>query len=235
MIRGIFFWIVITSFSLAFATLVIAISPLFVWYKKGQEFLHHLARWWGQSILLAIPGIRVKVLSQDNSYKTSGPVVFVSNHASNFDVLAVCFLNANFRWLSKDTLFKLPLVGWAMRIVGYVPVVRTNAMSRAKCMEDSKAHLLNGVSMFFFPEGTRSRTGQLGNFKLGAFRLAKEVGAPVVPIAIKGAREVCPSGSFVVNPGSITLTIGSPLDSREVTADQLAQKAHSAIQKLLKD
>ena len=234
MIRGIIFWIIFVVFSYTFSSLIILVSPFFVWYKSGQEFLHHCTRWWGQAIFRATPGVKVKVIKNFKGYNDLGPVVFVSNHTSNFDVFTVCFLDANFRWLSKDTLFKLPIIGWAMRIVGYVPVVRKSAMSRSKCLQNSKNHLISGVSMFFFPEGTRSRNGELGKFKLGAFRLAKEMSLPIVPVTIQGACEVCPSGSFKVNSGTILLTIGDPIFSNENTLEQLAEKAFLSIEKTLK-
>jgi 1-acyl-sn-glycerol-3-phosphate acyltransferase len=118
------------------------------------------------------------------------------------DIFTLCCTNVQFRWLAKDAVFKLPLIGPGMRWAGYVPVNRGNKSSHEAAMRASREWLQNDVSMLFFPEGTRSRTGELGAFKSGAFRLAEDAKKPILPIALSGTytmlRKIWPQPSKIV-------------------------------------
>ncbi|GMV14025.1 MAG: 1-acyl-sn-glycerol-3-phosphate acyltransferase [Polyangiaceae bacterium] len=126
-----------------------------------------------------------------------GPYVLVVNHQSFADLMAMCFLDHPTKYLGKQSVFKVPVFGWALRIAGEVPVVRGNRRSGAEALDRLGDWLDRGVSVALFPEGTRSDDGSIGRFKLGAFRLAIEHGRPVVPVVIAGARELLPKHSLV--------------------------------------
>lgn len=116
------------------------------------------------------------------------PYVVVANHESFVDILLISHLPIEMKWLSKETFFKFPLVGWMMHMAGDVRVVRGDRTSGAAAMKACHDRLSKRVSVMIFPEGTRSADGSLGQFKDGAFRLAIESGAPILPLVVHGTR-----------------------------------------------
>jgi len=129
-------------------------------------------------------------------FRTSGelptdkrrPYVVVANHESFVDMLLISHLPIEMKWLSKETFFKIPLVGWMMRMAGDVKVVRGDRTSGAAALRACHDRLQKKVSVMIFPEGTRTADGSLGPFKDGAFRLAIESGAPILPLVVHGTR-----------------------------------------------
>ena len=116
------------------------------------------------------------------------PYVVVANHESFVDILLISHLPIEMKWLSKETFFKYPLIGWMMRMAGDIRLVRGDRSSGAAAMKSCHDRLQKRVSVMIFPEGTRSANGDLGQFKDGAFRLAIESGAPILPLAVHGTR-----------------------------------------------
>ena len=121
------------------------------------------------------------------------PYVFVANHSSSADAFAIVRLPWEMKLIFKRSLLKIPLLGWQLRMAGDVPVVRGDKESARRAMEELRGWLERRVSVFFFPEGTRSPDGALGPFREGAFRLAIEAGVDVLPLAIAGSVRACPS------------------------------------------
>jgi 1-acyl-sn-glycerol-3-phosphate acyltransferase len=126
------------------------------------------------------------------------PVVLVANHLSLLDILVVYGLFRPFKWVARADLFRVPVVGWNMRMNDYVPLVRGDRESIRRMMDHCRRHLARGASVLIFPEGTRSRDGRLQPFKEGAFRLAAEAGVPLIPIAISGTAEALPKAGLVL-------------------------------------
>lgn len=138
-------------------------------------------------------------------FRTSGivpedprrPYVAVSNHESFADIFLISHLPWEMKWLSKEAIFKIPVMGWMMRMAGDVPVKRNVRSSRAEALDQCRDRLAKRVSVMIFPEGTRSRDDDLLPFKDGAFRLAIETGTPVLPLVVAGTRHAMAKGSFV--------------------------------------
>lgn len=126
-----------------------------------------------------------------------GPFVVVVNHQSLFDLMVTGFLRHPVKYLGKASAFRVPLLGWGMRIAGEVPVDRGDPESRSRAVAELRSWLQRGVSVCLFPEGTRSEDGSIAPFKLGAFRLALEAQVPVVPVVLSGARELLPKHSVL--------------------------------------
>jgi 1-acyl-sn-glycerol-3-phosphate acyltransferase len=124
--------------------------------------------------------------------------VLVANHQSLGDILLLFGLFKHFKWVSKREIFRVPFIGWNMRMNDYVALVRGDASSIERMMNDCRRHLRQGSSVMLFPEGTRSEDGEIKAFKHGAFSLAKELTLPVVPIVIEGTRNALPKHGLML-------------------------------------
>lgn len=162
-------------------------------------------------IILALTLVRVKVTGRDKVDKNTS-YVFVANHQSAYDIFTVygC-LGHNFRWLMKQSLRKIPLVGFACERSGQVFVDRSSPSAIRNTMTEAEQRLAGGMSIVVFPEGARTFTGKLGPFKRGAYMLATEFNLPVVPLTIDGAFHVLPRTTYWPHWGTIKLTIHSPI------------------------
>lgn len=172
---------------------------------------------WSRSVLwlLLVP---IKVTGREN-VDSQQSYVFVANHQSFLDVFAVYgWLPNNFKWLMKKELRKIPFVGTACAVAGHIFVDRSNPRAAMESLTYIKAQLHDGISTVIFPEGTRTKTGEMGRFKAGAFKIAMDMGLPVVPITLNGFYKSMPSGQFFVNPRSrVSLHIGKPIDISQFT------------------
>lgn len=163
------------------------------------------ARFWGR-LGLFMAGVRVTVTGQDRL--PEGPAIIMSNHQSNFDILALLgYFPRPLSWIAKEELFKIPVFGYSMRRGGYIPLDRSHGRKALKSIEAAAAQIRGGSSVIIFPEGTRTRDGKLLPFKRGGFVLATRAGVPVVPVTVVG--------SFLINPGgTLGLNLGLPVEIR---------------------
>lgn len=197
-IRTSYFWVAGVSVTFYYYILCITIHfaakiwPERIGHGKG---VHKIASMWGRTIIKMMPGWNVEISGWENLPRDDEAVVIVANHESMSDIWAMYYLGIQFRWLSKDTVFKIPMVGHAMTWSEYIPIVRGNKSSHIEAMRQSEDRIKKGIPMFFFPEGTRSPDGEVKEFKIGAFKLAKDTQVPVLPIAIHGAGELMRKGS----------------------------------------
>ncbi|MFZ1109837.1 MAG: lysophospholipid acyltransferase family protein [Rhodomicrobium sp.] len=143
--------------------------------------------------------------------RIEGRTVFVSNHESQADPFLISFLPWEMKWLGKASLFKIPFVGWNMALAGDIPIHRGAGRSARDAMERCKQWLERGVPVIFFPEGTRSPDGKLGPFKDGAFKLAIDSGAQIVPIAVCGTRKALPKHSWKFGFTRALVAVGAPI------------------------
>jgi 1-acyl-sn-glycerol-3-phosphate acyltransferase len=124
--------------------------------------------------------------------------VIVANHQSLVDIFVVFRLFRHFKWVSKIENFRLPCIGWNMWLNGYIPLKRGDRESVIAMLERCRTTLQGGSSIIMFPEGTRTRTGEMRPFKTGAFELALELGIPVLPLAIHGTFDALPKKGLVI-------------------------------------
>ena len=177
---------------------------------------HLLARLWANSLLwvsrVKITVIGTEKLDPERSY------IYMPNHQSNADIpLLLGRLPVQFRWLAKAELFKIPIFGRAMRGVGYISIDRSNRKSAFKSLARAARTIRDGTSVLIFPEGTRSRDGHLLPFKKGGFVLAVDSGVPIVPIIIRGTRDIIPKGHFMIRPAPVTMQILDPVETTNYT------------------
>ncbi|MBT3877966.1 1-acyl-sn-glycerol-3-phosphate acyltransferase [Candidatus Peregrinibacteria bacterium] len=170
------------------------------------------------------------------------PVIFVSNHQSLIDVkLSIAAIPRNFSFISKDILFKIPLLGKYMKTSGHIGIRRTDERNAYGTLSEVIKKLDGGKSIIFFPEGTRSENGELGKFKRGISMVILKSGRKVIPTAIMGSRGFLPKSSILSNPGhrDICFRFGKPIEfpkveneNRELSMDVVA-KVRSEVSKLL--
>jgi 1-acyl-sn-glycerol-3-phosphate acyltransferase len=194
---------------------VVLIEYLLTFWIKDKSYLHQVGVAWARSIVAMNRSWKISIHGSHNIPPPGTAAIYVSNHVSQTDILAIYSTGADFRWLSKDSVFRIPFLGWAMRAIGYVPVARGNKESHKQAMETSKQHLLSGTPMFFFPEGTRSPDGRIRKFKLGAFQLAYETRVPVIPIILIGTEQLLPKGSITPGDAAISISIQAPIQIDE--------------------
>lgn len=181
----------LTVFWFAVAIPWLLITP----FDRRRRFSHWYAYTWANHLeLMSLWRIQVEGgehMREDTAY------VLACNHQSSGDILTLFSLRKQFRWVAKRELFAVPFLGWMMAMAGYVGIKRGDPNSRKKMMAKCRRHLELGNSVAIFPEGTRSKSGDIQPFKIGAFVLACEADAPVLPVLMEGTREALPRASFV--------------------------------------
>jgi 1-acyl-sn-glycerol-3-phosphate acyltransferase len=176
-----------------------------------------LARIWARCILF-VSGVRVRAEGLEK-IDLSKPYVIAANHASYMDTpVILSFIKLQFRFLAKEELFKIPFLGSHLKAAGHVPVPREDPRAAIKTMSQAAENIREkAISMLIFPEGGRTRDGQLQPFKEGVAYIAIKAGVPIVPVGITGTRAVIPMGSGVVKPGRVTLRVGDPMPTEGLT------------------
>ncbi len=180
-------------------------------FDPHGKHVYGISRVWSWAILRAC-GISLRITGL-NHIDPKQRYVFVANHQSNIDipVLIQALLAFQLRWLAKKELLWVPLFGWAMWAAKHVIVNRSNRADALKSLKKATERVASGISLVFFPEGTRSPDGRLLPFKRGGFWLAVKTQTPVVPITINGSGALLPKGDWRIRRGEIEVTVGKPL------------------------
>jgi 1-acyl-sn-glycerol-3-phosphate acyltransferase len=197
----------------AFLAVLMPFGMLSYPFDRRQRLHDVLSVVWARGVL-AIAGVRIRARAVEHAAPGERYVV-VSNHQSLVDVLALLVVlqpRMPIRFAAKQSLFRLPVLGWGMRLYRHLPVDRTSVRSALGTLKAARASVKHGYSMVFFPEGTRSRTGEVGPFRPGAFRVASETGTRLLPVTIDGTMAVMPKGQFAASPGEVTVTVHPPMD-----------------------
>ncbi|MCP4603175.1 MAG: 1-acyl-sn-glycerol-3-phosphate acyltransferase [Proteobacteria bacterium] len=164
----------------------------------------------------------VKVIGRDNIDKKQSYVI-VSNHQSQFDIFVLYgWLGVDFKWVMKQELRKVPALGIACEKMGHIFIDRSNPGSAIASINAAKNKIVNGTSVIFFSEGTRSNDGRLGDFKKGAFKMAFNLGLPILPITINGTKDILPSNTMDLMPGKAKMIIHKPIEVDEYDEENIA-------------
>ncbi len=161
------------------------------------------------------------------------PYVAVSNHESYADIFLISHLPWEMKWISKDSMFRIPGFGWMMRMAGDIALRRGERTSAVAAMAKAREWLDRRVSVMIFPEGTRSRDGEMLPFKDGAFRLAVEAGVPILPVAVAGTRGAMAKGTFQFRRAVARVKVLDPIETTGMTLDDvtaLKARARAAIE-----
>ncbi|GAB4249211.1 lysophospholipid acyltransferase family protein [Deferrisoma sp.] len=194
---------------IALLTLVLGSAAVVAGYTdRRRRWCRHLAPLWCR-LLLRVAGVEVRVIHPERLPPAGA--VFVANHQSNLDILALGdVLPHNVLWLAKRELFRIPVFGRAMAALGYIPVDRGDSEKARASVDEAARRVREGEPVILFPEGTRSRDGRLLPFKLGFVHLAAASGAPVVPLVLRNTADLCPKGSWTVRPGTVEIEVLEP-------------------------
>lgn len=218
---------------IAIVTIPIALVEIFVSLvdRSGKSF-HVVGRFWSW-IILTLYGIRVSVEGMEH-LDPSKRYIYVSNHASMFDIPAVLTgIPDEIRIVMKKELTRIPFFGWAMAVGPYIVIDRFHAKDAVKGLDRAAERIRNGASVLLFAEGTRTLDGKLQPFKRGAFALASKSGVPIIPVAINNTFRILPKGSKVVRPAHITVVLGRPIPTGGIEGKQgemkLMEEVHQAI------
>jgi 1-acyl-sn-glycerol-3-phosphate acyltransferase len=230
-----FAWGALNALQLVFTLLVtVAGFPfaLLVALVAGPRPALRMASTYWAPLLLGGAGAKLIVEGAD-TIDWSRPQVLVANHASMIDICALFRATPiPLRFLLKQEMSSMPIVGWYAGAMGMVFIDRGNARAARKRLSRAVETLHAGATLCAFPEGTRSKDGIVGAFKGGAFQLAIEAGVPVVPVHIEGSGSVLPPSGFSVRPGTIRLRFGTPIETQGMQAQErvaLAQRARDAV------
>jgi 1-acyl-sn-glycerol-3-phosphate acyltransferase len=206
MLRAHLFLLIFIPLTFAFA----AVALLCTLFDGTGSAYHRIACAWS-STSLWMAGVTVEVTGQEH-IPENVPVIFMSNHQSNFDILALYqAIPWKFSWIAKEELFSYPVFGHSMRRAGYIPLDRSDGRKSLKSMIAAAARINQGNSVVIFPEGTRSEDGALIPFKKGAFLLAEKANVPIVPVSISGSGEINPAKKRWLKPGTIRIRFAEPI------------------------
>ncbi|MEX2571891.1 MAG: lysophospholipid acyltransferase family protein [Gemmatimonadota bacterium] len=219
-ILSVWIWVTTVVVGILLLFVLMAAFALTAWRDPGR---YAVGRWFRRGAMAAV------ALNPLWSFRTSGfrpddprrPYVAVSNHESLADIFLISHLPWEMKWLSKDAIFKIPVMGWMMRMAGDIPVARSVRSSRAQAIEECRDRLHRRVSVMIFPEGTRSRTGALLPFKDGAFRLAIEEGVPILPMAVAGTRSAMRTESLLFGRARAEVRVLEPVSTDHLTIGDL--------------
>lgn len=197
--------------------------------KPGSPY-DVLPRLWARA-LLVVAGVRVKVHNRDRAGDGS-PHIFLANHVSWYDIPALGSFLPRAKFVAKAELFKIFVLGGAMRAVGMVPIERQNRKAAFGAYDEASRRIREGNSVIVFPEGSRGYEYPLRPFKKGPFVLAIDAGAPIVPVLIYGTHEVASKGSLLLRPGRVDVHLLEPVSVEGYgydDRDALAEKVRSRI------
>ena len=172
-----------------------------------HKYTDTLIQNWGK-FLLFVPGIKMDVRGIEHLNDIEKGCVVVANHQSNFDIpIIFAAIPRTIRYMAKKSLFSIPIFGHALKAVGMIPIDRQRGKEAIKEMEKSKKYLDSGVYFTVFPEGTRSFSNNINNFKKGGFVFAISSNAPILPVILSGSYEVMPKMSWLIRPKKVIVEI----------------------------
>jgi 1-acyl-sn-glycerol-3-phosphate acyltransferase len=190
---------------------------------------------WARILAFMTP-MRVRVEGRENINRRQS-YVLVSNHQSQYDILVLYgWLGIDFKWVMKQELRSVPAIGVACDRLGHIFIDRSNHAAAMATLDAAREKIVDGTSVMFFPEGTRSRDGKLKRFKKGAVRMAVDLGLPILPLTVAGTRDVLPADTSDLMPGSARLVIhrpvaveGKTIDDFQNLSDQVRDRIASAL------
>ncbi len=199
-------------------TILLFFAVFFIWlftypFDKSRRLAHAQCFWWSDYLIKLNPFWKLKVSGLENIDHKKTYVV-IANHQSMADIVVLYKTRMQFKWVSKDSVFKVPFIGWCLVLTEHISLSRGEYSSIKKVYREAAEWLRKNMSVLFFPEGTRSDTDEMNVFQNGAFKLAIKEKKPILPICIKGTRDAIPKGSWIFKSNvSASLTVLPAVDT----------------------
>jgi 1-acyl-sn-glycerol-3-phosphate acyltransferase len=209
------FWIFLTTTSILLFPAAVVIWAVTAPFDRRKWLLHQFTCFWASLYTWFNPAWPVTVEGREKIDRGSA-YVMVANHESLLDILVFFRLFTHFKWVSKIENFRVPFIGWNMRLNKYIPLKRGDKASIVQMLRLCRETLATGNSIMMFPEGTRSPDGRLRSFKTGAFEVAKDAGKPILPIVVTGTSNALPKRGFVLrgrHPIRVKVLDGIPYET----------------------
>lgn len=202
--------------------------------EEKDTIIHQKPKHWAKT-LVKLTGSEIEVIGEEKI--PQGPVLFVSNHQGNFDVpILIGFLQKPLGFISKVEVKKIPLVPRWMEAMNCVFIDRKDRRKAIQSIREGVQTLKDGHSLVIFPEGTRSKGNEMGDFKKGGLRLATDSKVPVVPITISGSYRIMEESKFGFQPAHVRVTVHDPIflpEDEKVDGNQLGMEIQNKIMQYL--
>jgi len=224
------FWAFLASSSIALFPVAVVVWAVTLPFDRRKVLLHQFTCFWGSLYTWTNPLWPVSIVGREK-IERGETYVMVANHLSLLDILVLFRLFRHYKWVSKIENFRIPFIGWNMRLNRYIELRRGDRDSVVRMMADCERTLRSGSSILMFPEGTRSRDGELQAFKPGAFELALRTQTPILPIVIEGTSNALPKRGFVLrghHPIRVRVLDPIPAESfAHMSAKELAEQTRA--------
>jgi len=197
----------------------------------------NISKWWARTVL-SVGRCYPSIEGWDNLPPASEAVMFVANHTSWFDIVAICLIMVHnsesraFKYVSKDELLKIPVMGTSLKLGGHVMLAREDRASQIATFKAGVKWLKDRVSLITFAEGTRSKNGVLGRFKRGAFKMAMQSNVRIVPVSLVGMHRTFPSWAVMpICPGEqfMKVVIHKPIQTEGRSEEDISKETYEAI------
>ncbi len=226
---GIFFMVILFPITFIIWLLVLP-------FDKERSVIHRMLIW--QSLLYrSLIPVRSCIIEGSEKAVRGTTYVVISNHQSILDILFMNSLGYRYKWISKIENYRMPFLGWYLRMADYIAIDRGNEESKVVMLDKSFSCLRKGLSIMIFPEGTRSPDNEIGFFRRGAFQLAIQAGVPLLPVVIDGTGGILPKHGLVFGTGhDVKLKVLDPVHPEAFgtdNPDELAQRLSAIMKKTL--
>jgi 1-acyl-sn-glycerol-3-phosphate acyltransferase len=188
-------WTTISTITILLYFAMLLVIILFP-FDRSRKIAHAQCFWWAKAVVWLNPYWEVSVSGLEN-INAKRTYIIVANHQSLADIVIVYLTKMQFKWVAKESLFKVPFVGWCMSLAKHIKLERGEFSSIKKVYRQAAIWLKSGMSVLFFPEGTRSETGEMKDFQNGAFKLAIKERVSILPVLIKGTGGAIPKGTWL--------------------------------------
>jgi 1-acyl-sn-glycerol-3-phosphate acyltransferase len=226
------FWLFLVASSIVLFPVAVVIWALTAPFDRRRVVLHRFTCFWASLYTWLNPAWPLRLEGRER-IRPDETYVMVANHLSLLDILVLFRLFTHYKWVSKIENFRVPFIGWNMRLNRYIELKRGDRTSVVQMMEACEVTLAEGNSILMFPEGTRSPSGKLRTFKPGAFELALRARRPILPIVIRGTSDALPKRGFVLrgrHPIHVRVLEPIPWEKfQDRTATALTAEVHALI------
>ncbi|MCX5707118.1 MAG: lysophospholipid acyltransferase family protein [Candidatus Omnitrophica bacterium] len=216
------FWIASIAITIILFFVVFFLVVILFPFDKKRKAAHAQCFWWADCIFGLNPFWKLKVNGLENIDHKKTYVVIV-NHQSMADIVVLYKTLMQFKWVAKQSLFKVPFIGWCLSLTKHIQLRRGEYSSIKRVYREAAEWLRKDMSVLFFPEGTRSDNDNMNDFQNGAFKLAIKEGKAVLPIRIDGTRDAIPKGSWIFKAKVwVTLTVLPAIETKNLNPADFA-------------